>query len=103
LLLSGARILTTFRDEMPIRKMTKIGIATAAGTFGLIAQGIFYLVLTATGAQISNYITLSILLLVEIIPAYCFLILAEVSVKVIREAIGSKFSGSESTESTLNQ
>jgi hypothetical protein len=103
LFLSGTRLLTKYRKEMPIRKMTKIGAATIAGTFGLIAQGIFYLVLTATSSHISNYITLSILLVVEIIPAYCFLILAEVSIKVIMGAIETRFTGSGSAGSESNQ
>jgi hypothetical protein len=87
--LSGVRMLVQLSHEMSTYKTITIGAATVFGAFGCIAQGTYYLVITATRGAQSNYLSLSILLIVEIIPALAFLMLTEVSVKKLSQKVKS--------------
>jgi len=79
LLKIGTELVLIFRKfskkiTVPLGKQIKIGLAVYAGAFGLFAQAIYYLVITATrNPYQSIYLSLSILLVDEIIPALCFL------------------------------
>jgi hypothetical protein len=53
-------------------------VVAIVGSLGLIAQAIDLLVITAAQIQQSNYVSLSILIVVEIIPALVFLFMIEV-------------------------
>jgi len=73
----GFLILRIIRDpslSIPISTQIKVVCATVFGSFGLFAQAIYYLVITATrGYRQSTYLSLSILLIDEVIPSLLFL------------------------------
>eukprot|EP01127_Copromyxa_protea_P011657 TRINITY_DN2950_c0_g1_i5.p1 TRINITY_DN2950_c0_g1~~TRINITY_DN2950_c0_g1_i5.p1 ORF type:complete len:1521 (-),score=316.91 TRINITY_DN2950_c0_g1_i5:116-4678(-) len=54
---------------------TKVLGATFIGSFGLVAQGIVWIIFPAIRQQQSNYLSLSILIVVEIIPTFLLLLL----------------------------
>jgi len=61
--------------EVPKSTQYKVTLATIFGTFGLFAQAIYYLIITATrGYHQSTFLSLSILLVDEILPAIFFLL-----------------------------
>jgi hypothetical protein len=51
----------------------RLYIISIAGGLGLIAQAIYFLIITATQSTPINYVSLTILLIVEIIPALLFI------------------------------
>jgi len=66
--------------QVPMGKQIKIGLAVYSGSFGLFAQAIYYLVITASkNPYQSIYLSLSILLVDEIIPALCFFVVFDYS------------------------
>lgn len=59
--------------EIPPIVRFRIYAISIIGGLGLIAQAIYFLVITATKTTPSNYLSLSILLVVEVIPAMLFI------------------------------
>jgi len=66
--------------DIPVHRLTiiKVGSATIVGTFGLLAQAVYYLIITASRSKQSVFLSLSILIVDEIIPALIFLGIASV-------------------------
>ena len=59
--------------EIPKIAIYRVYAISIIGGLGLIAQAIYFLVITATQITPNNYLSLSILLVVEIIPALLFI------------------------------
>jgi len=59
--------------NIPRHVRLRVYAISIIGGLGLIAQAIYFLVITATKTTPSNYLSLSILLVVEIIPAILFI------------------------------
>jgi len=87
-------------DYFNIPKLTRFRIYAISiiGGLGMIAQAIYFLVITATQTTPSNYLSLSILLVVEIIPAWLFLFVE--TVKVGNHNLKSRFTTGGSTKPT---
>jgi len=84
LFITGLMLVQLLKDPLlvlPPGTLYRITAATFVGSFGLLAQAIYYLVLTALRRKQSVYLSLSILLIDEIIPALLFLSLAVVHEK----------------------
>jgi len=64
--------------EIPPLVRYRIYTISIIGGLGLIAQAIYFLVITATQVTPTNYISLSILLVVEIIPALLFVFIESI-------------------------
>jgi small-conductance mechanosensitive channel len=108
LLVVGAMMLQMLSDPdlgASTGTYLKIMFATSVGTFGLIAQAIYYLVTTASRVRQSIYLSLSILLIDEVIPALVFLFIVSVLPKegglksrvAKMRSTGSKSSGGKSS------
>ena len=79
-----------------IPKLTRYRIYAISiiGGLGMITQAIYFLVITVTQTTPSNYVSLSILLVLEIIPAWLFLFVEQV--KVGRGNLKSRIHGDQS-------
>jgi len=80
-------------DHVPIAVVYRTQAIALFGGFGLIGQGIYLLVVVATRTEQSLYLSLSILIVVEIIPTWVFLVTCEV------KKISSLATASRSTRS----
>jgi len=83
------------------RKRYEILAIAVVGSAGLIAQAIDLIVVTAGRFQQSNYISLSILIVVEIIPALIFLLLIDIKKSTEKAMASTRMSKSASRNSTM--
>jgi len=82
---------------VPKSKRYEILIVSMIGSAGLICQAIDLLIVTAAQVVQSNYVSLSILIIVEIIPATVFLILVDIKGDVKNQMASSVKSGGSKT------
>jgi len=75
LLITGLQFNKVLAGMINVKKdkQIKVLIVTAVGSSGLIAQGVVWIIFPALREEISNYLSMSILLVVEIIPTLMFL------------------------------
>jgi len=69
------------------------------GGFGLVGQAIYFLIITVTDTTPNNYLSLSLLLILEIIPAILFIFVEQVS-KPKKSSSGSVFQRGSSNPKT---
>jgi len=84
LLITGLQFNKVLAGMITVKKekQIKVLVVTAVGSVGLISQGIVWIIFPALRQEISNYLSLSILLVVEIIPTLALLsLLVEETIK----------------------
>jgi hypothetical protein len=97
--LAFGQLLSDSYFNIPRLARFKIYAISIIGGLGMITQAIYFLVITATQTTPSNYLSLSILLVLEIIPAWLFLFVEQV--KVRKEGGTSQSKGTKSTKRTV--
>ena len=87
--------------ELPLFNRIKFYILSLAGGLGLIGQAIYFLIITVTNSTPVNYVSLTILLVLEIIPALCFIFVDTIKKPVKKTKTSKKSSGTpKSTKSS---
>ncbi|CAK7994845.1 Hypothetical protein POVR1_LOCUS363 [uncultured virus] len=101
LLMAGVKYgheLSNPEYQLSKKTLWKLYTLSIVGGLGLIGQAIYFLVVTATNSTPQNYVSLSILLLLEIIPALMF-----VFVESVRNPSQKKLSGKSTSSKSFGQ
>ncbi|CAK7995066.1 Hypothetical protein POVR1_LOCUS584 [uncultured virus] len=96
--LKYGHLLSQINDDISSWMITRLYLISIVGGFGLIGQAIYFLVITITDTTPNNYGSLTILLVLEIIPALLF-VFVETIAKPKNSTAGTLFGGSSKKSS----